>query len=211
MLGKRTIFTLMAVLAAGCGGADEAEEGAAVPAADTATAVASTSAAAACAPMTQQMPLAGRSSPYDSVAVPLGDARGMVCYGRPSVKGRTIFGELIPFGQIWRTGANEPTTIHLPVAATIAGIAVEPGSYSLYTVPGETEWQVVVNRSVSQWGIESQYSGVEAQEVGRAAVPAERTESPVEQFTIGSAPTATGAELLLEWENTRVRIPVNRS
>ena len=209
MLGKRTIFTLMAVLAAGCGGAEEAEEGAAVPAADSVTTVASAS--VACAPMTQQMPLAGRASPYDSVAVPLGDARALVCYGRPSVKGRTIFGELIPFGQLWRTGANEPTIIHLPVAATIAGIAVEPGSYSLYTVPGETEWQVVVNRSVSQWGIEGQYAGVEAQEVGRAAVPAERTESPVEQFTIGSAPTATGAELLLEWENTRVRIPVVRS
>ena len=146
------------------------------------------------------------------MAVPLGDARGVVCYGRPSARGRTIFGELIPFGQIWRTGANEPTTLHLPVAASVAGIALEPGSYSLYTVPGETEWQVVVNRSTSQWGIEGQYAGVESQEVGRAAVPAERIETPVETFTIGSAPLgADGAELLLEWANTRVHIPVTRS
>ena len=210
MFGKRTIFMLMAVLAAGCGGGEEAaEDTAALPPADSGTAV--VAASTACAPMADRMPVAGRESPYDSVAVPLGDARGVVCYGRPSVKGRTIFGELIPFGELWRTGANEPTTIHLPVAASIAGIAVEPGSYSLYTVPGETEWQVVVNRSTSQWGIEGAYAGVEAEEVGRATVPAERIESPVETFTIGSAPTANGAELLLEWENTRVRVPVTRS
>jgi hypothetical protein len=209
MSGMRTRFMLVAVLAAGCGGAEEQAETAPPAGEDTATAV--VAASVACAPQTDRMPLADRTSPYDSVAVPLGDARGVLCYGRPSMKGRTIFGELIPFGQIWRTGANEPTTIHLPVAATIAGIAVEPGSYSLYTVPGETEWSVVVNRSTSQWGIEGQYAGVEAQEVGRATVPAERAESPVETFTIGSAPTANGAELLLEWENTRVRIPVVRS
>ena len=206
MTGKRA-FVLVAVLAAGCGGAEE-EAGSAAPPADSATAVA---ASMACAPQTERMPLADRTSPYDSVAVPLGDARGVVCYGRPSMKGRTIFGDLIPFGQLWRTGANEPTTIHLPVAATIAGIAVEPGSYSLYTVPGETEWQVVVNRSTSQWGIEGQYAGVESQEIGRASVPAERIESPVETFTIGSAPAgANGAELILEWENTRVRVPITR-
>jgi Protein of unknown function (DUF2911) len=210
MMRTRLTLVLGALLLAGCASADEEtpEEGGAAPVVEGGQPVA---AAAACAPQGDRMDLAGRVSPYDSTTVALGDAQGKVCYGRPSRLGRTIFGDLIPFGEIWRTGANEPTTVHLPVAASIAGIAVEPGSYSLYTVPGETEWQVVVNRSTSQWGIESQYAGVEAQEVGRAAVPAERTESPVEQFTIGSAPTATGAELLLEWENTRVRIPVNRS
>ena len=210
MLGKRTILMLTAVLAAGCGGAEEEAETGAAPVEDSATAV--VSAAVACAPQVDRMPLADRTSPYDSVAVPLGEARGVVCYGRPSARGRTIFGDLIPFGQLWRTGANEPTTIHLPVAATIAGIAVQPGSYSLYTVPGETEWTVVVNRSTSQWGIEGQYAGVEAQEIGRATVPAERVESPVETFTIGAVPAgANGAELILEWENTRVRVPVTRS
>ena len=208
MLRKCARVMVVAMVAVGCGAEEEGAESAAPPA-DSATAV--VAASTACAPQTDRMPLADRTSPYDSVAVPLGDARGVVCYGRPSARGRTIFGELIPFGQLWRTGANEPTTIHLPVAATIAGIAVEPGSYSLYTVPAETEWQVVVNRSTSQWGIEGQYPGVEAQEIGRAAVPAERIDTPVETFTIASAPTANGAELILEWENTRVRVPVVRS
>ena len=154
----------------------------------------------------------GRASAYDSTAVPLGDASALVCYGRPLVKGRTIFGDLIPFGKLWRTGANEPTIVHLPVAATIAGIAVEPGSYSLYTVPGEKEWTIIVNRSTSQWGIESAYTPeIQAQEVGRANVPATRTDAQVEEFTIHATPAGNGAELILEWENTRVAVPIVRS
>jgi hypothetical protein len=209
MLRKCMSFVFGACLAAGCASADEESAGSTQLADSAATPAAV--ATVACAPQSERMPLAGRASPYDSVAVPLGDARGVVCYGRPSVLGRTIFGELIPFGRLWRTGANEPTTIHLPVAASIAGLAVEPGSYSLYTIPGETEWTVIVNRSTSQWGIEGQYTPqIEAQEVGRATVPAERTEAPVETFSIGAAPTGTGADLVLEWENTRVRVPVTR-
>jgi hypothetical protein len=198
-----------AALVVGCATADQEENGA-VAVADSSGATA-TAPTVGCAPQTSRMPLAGRPSPYDSVAVPLGDARAVVCYGRPSVLGRTIFGDLIPFGQLWRTGANEPTTIHLPVAAKIAGMAVEPGSYSLYTVPGEREWTIIVNRSTSQWGIEGQYTAqIAAQEVGRAVVPAERTTAPVETFSINATPAADGAELVLEWENTRVRIPITR-
>lgn len=163
--------------------------------------------AVACSP-SENMPVAGRSSPYDSTAFNVAGQRSLVCYGRPSVRERTIFGGLVPYGQIWRTGANEPTVIHLPVAASIAGIDVEPGSYSLYTVPGEQEWEVVVNASTSQWGIESQYSSVESQEVGRATVPAESTDGPVEVFEIQAEQQGDAAELVLEWENTRVRIPV---
>lgn len=167
--------------------------------------------AVTCTP-SSNMPAAGRPSPYDSTAVSLGDARALVCYGRPSMRGRTIFGGLVPYDQLWRTGANEPTIIHLPVAATIAGMPVEPGSYSIYTVPGREEWTVIVNRSTSQWGIENRYTAeVQAQEVGRATVPAEQTTSPVEMFTIRAEPRGgNAADLVLEWENTRVRVPVER-
>lgn len=168
-------------------------------------------AAARCVP-SERMPVEGRASPYDSTTLQLDDAAALVCYGRPSMRGRTVFGGLVPYDKLWRTGANEPTILHLPVAARIAGIEVEPGSYSLYTIPGREQWTVVVNRSTSQWGYESQYTEqVQAQEVGRATVPAERTEAPVETFTIRAAPgDARGGELVLEWENTRVRIPVMR-
>src|SRR5690606_22287390 len=106
------------------------------------------------------------------------------------------------------TGANEPTIIHTPVAATIAGVRVEPGSYSIYTVPGREQWTIVVNRSITQWGHESSYTDeVRGQEVGRATVPATTVEQPVEQFTIRSEPAGEGSNLILEWERTRVTIP----
>jgi hypothetical protein len=164
-----------------------------------------------CTP-SDRMAVAGRASAYDSTALALGDESALVCYGRPAAKGRTVFGELVPYGKLWRTGANEPTIIHLPFAAVIAGIQVEPGSYSLYTVPGQDEWTVIVNRSTSQWGHESTYTPeVQAQEVGRATVKPERLDSPVETFTIRSEPSGpTAGALILEWENTRVRIPVTR-
>lgn len=166
-----------------------------------------------CAPMLNVMEVDGRVSPYDSTAVAIGDGSAKVCYNRPSMRGREIFGGLVPYDTLWRTGANEPTTIHLPFPAEIAGMSVEPGSYSLYTVPGEDDWTVIVNRSISQWGIESAYSpDVRSQEVGRAEVEAEEMDEAVELFTIDTEPMGSnGANLLLEWENTRVKIPIERS
>ncbi len=160
---------------------------------------------------TPQQDPAGRSSPYDSVAVAAGTLHAKICYGRPSSRGRTMLGgELVPYGKLWRTGANEPTIVHLATAAEIAGIAVEPGSYSLYTIPGADEWTVIVNRSITQWGHESTYKDeVEAQEVGRATVAREEVMEPVETFTIRSeAAGDNAARIILEWETTRVDIPI---
>ena len=203
---------LMSAIAACAGAEEEAPvvDGAAVE--EVAVAPEATT-AVQCQPMADNMPVAGRVSPYDSVAIDLGGQQAKLCYGRPSMNDREIFGGLLPYDTLWRTGANEPTTIHLPVAARIAGMDVEPGAYSIYTVPGEEQWTVIVNRSVSQWGIESAYSeSVRAQEVGRAQVPAETIPEPVETFTIQSESTgANSADLVLEWENTRVRIPIERA
>ena len=158
----------------------------------------------------KNMPAKGRPSPLDSLTFEVGGGQVKVCYGRPSLKGRHMLGgEAVPYGKLWRTGANEPTIFYTPVKLTIAGIAVPPGVYSLYTVPGEREWEVIVNRSTSQWGHENQYTEkVKAREVGRGKAPAERTERPVETFTIRAEPSGKGATLLLEWEHARVRIPV---
>ncbi len=118
-----------------------------------------------------------------------------------------IGGEAVPFGQVWRTGANEPTTIHLSTPASIAGIAVDAGSYSLYTIPAEDgPWTLIVNASTSQWGHESNYPGVQDQDVGRAEVDAEPIDEAVEQFTI--RPMEDGGGILLEWQNSRVHIPI---
>jgi hypothetical protein len=152
-----------------------------------------------------------RPSPYDSTTFRIAGNTARVCYSRPFAKGRTIFAPdgLVKLGQIWRTGANEPTTIHLPVAATIAGIRVEPGSYSLYTVPERGDWTVIVNRSTAQWGVESRYTEeIKAQEVARAKVPSAQTPAHVEQFTVKATRVGNGSDLILEWERMTVSIPI---
>lgn len=156
------------------------------------------------------MPVAGRQSPYDSVTITVSGQQLRVCYGRPNAQGRQIFGGLVPWGELWRTGANEPTIIHVPFEAEIAGMRVPAGSYSLYTIPQQSgDWTLIINRSISQWGHPSSYTPeVEAQELGRATIRTERLDQAVEQFTIRSEPTGAGADILLEWERTRARIPV---
>jgi hypothetical protein len=159
----------------------------------------------------RNVPLEGRKSPLDSVTFTLSNQPIKVCYGRPSSSGRTMIGgSNIPYGKLWRTGANEPTIFYAPVPLTVAGIAVSPGVYSLYTVPGRQEWEVIVNKSVSQWGHENEYTPqVKAKEVGRAKVKAETTEKPLETFTIRAEPQGgKAASLILEWEKTKVRIPI---
>lgn len=157
-----------------------------------------------------QRPTANRSSPYDSAVIMVGGQRALICYGRPSSRGRTMIGgTAVPYGKLWRTGANEPTTLHIPFAATIAGVKVEPGSYSIYTIPGEKEWHVIVNRSTTQWGHEGRYTEeVKAQEVGHGVVAASKLQDHVEMFTIKSQAAQGGADLILEWEHTRVAVPI---
>jgi len=159
-------------------------------------------------------PAAVRSrSPQDSVTLRVDGTIVKVCYSRPSARGRTMIGgEAVPFGRIWRTGANEATMIHTTGHLMVAGIHLDAGTYALYTVPGEREWEIVINRSYLQWGHEGTYSdSVRAQEVGRGRVAARRTESPVEQFTIRADSAAGGnGSLILEWENSRIVIPVEK-
>ena len=155
---------------------------------------------------TEKLPLATRKSPLDSLSFKVGSADVKVCYGRPSLRGRHMLGgDDVPYGKLWRTGANEPTMIHTSGPLVVAGIKVPAGSYSLYTVPNTSEWEVIVNKSITQWGEEHTYTdAVKAQELGRGKVKPETLKTPVEQFTI----TSETGFLVLEWETTRVKIPV---
>lgn len=164
-----------------------------------------------CIVMNHELPLASRKSPLDSTSFTLSGKTITVCYGRPSSRGRTMIGgDAVPYGKLWRTGANEPTMIHTPVPLEIAGIKVPAGTYSLYTIPGKREWTIIVNRSITQWGEEHSYTAeVKAQDVGRATVPSGTTPQHVETFTIRAEPKgADAADLILEWESTRVVIPI---
>jgi hypothetical protein len=159
----------------------------------------------------RNVPIAGRKSPLDSLSFTIAKQSVKVCYGRPSSQGRVMIGgKNVPYGKLWRTGANEPTIFFAPIPLTVAGLRVPPGVYSLYTVPGPREWEIIVNRSTSQWGKEDQYTDeIKAQELGRAKVKSEVLPTPLETFTIRAEPAGeNAASLLLEWEKTRVRIPI---
>ena len=178
--------------------------------------------ARACEPSSANVTaLSTRASPYDSVDVGVGGQPLRVCYSRPAMRGRNVFGtDLVPFDTLWRTGANDPTILRLPFPATIAGLPVQPGNYSLYTVPGRDHWTVVINASTSQGGLtrddgqfRNEYTAeIRAREVGRRTVIRETMADPTERFTIRSEATGpSSADLILEWETTRVRIPIART
>jgi hypothetical protein len=164
---------------------------------------------AACTHRGPAAALASRPSPLDSTQLVVDGASIKVCYGRPSARGRTMLGGVLPFGEPWRLGANEPTRIFLPFAAEVAGVHVGPGAYSLYVVPDSSSWEVHVNKAVDRWGIPID-SAVQAQDAGKGTVPVEKLAQPVEQLTLTLVAGAP-AELVVEWEKTRVRIPIAKA
>lgn len=152
---------------------------------------------------------ATRPSPLGAVSFTIGGKEAKLCYGRPSANGRKVIGELVPFGAPWRLGANEATALHLPVAGDIGGVAVEPGVYSIYVVPGEKEWEVFVNKQWERWGTPIN-EAVKAGDVGSFKRPVAPTATMVEQLTFTWASHGTDVgHLVMEWENTKVEIPVH--
>jgi hypothetical protein len=155
--------------------------------------------------------LSSRASPLDSTVARLGDAQIKVCYGRPSARARVIMGGLVPFGDPWRLGANEATTLHVPVAVRFGDVNLKPGVYSLYAIPGPKTWQIVVNESATRWGIPIS-AAVRANDLGAVTATSERTDVPVETLTMRLEPAGEEAlDLVIEWERTRVQLTVRRS
>ena len=161
----------------------------------------------ACITSASQASLAKRASPLDSVSFEFGGSRVKICYGRPSSRGRTMIGgSNVPLGKLWRTGANEPTMIHTSGPLTIAGVNLEAGTYSLYTIPDKDQWTIIINRSTVQWGDEGSYDGVKKDEIGRGTAVVKPLENHVEQFTIRPETKGSWGVLVLEWEKTRVMV-----
>ncbi|KAA5534863.1 DUF2911 domain-containing protein [Taibaiella lutea] len=129
-----------------------------------------------------------------------------ITYSRPSMRGRKIFGDLIPFGQVWRTGANAATKISFGEDVMLAGQPLKAGTYALYTTPGENSWKVIINKGISNWGV----SGFdEKDDVIQFDVPAKKTAEAVQSFTIAiDNLNGNKCDLVLSWENTKVTIPV---
>ncbi|WP_217603564.1 DUF2911 domain-containing protein [Chitinophaga sp. GbtcB8] len=126
-----------------------------------------------------------------------------VSYGQPSKRGRVIFGQLEPYGKVWRTGANEATEITFAKNASFGGKPVKAGTYTLFTIPGEKEWTFILNSSLKQWGA-YKYEEIKGNDVLHVTVPVTTLSAPVEKLTI----TLPANKLVLEWDKTKVEVPV---
>ncbi len=140
-------------------------------------------------------------SPKETVKGKIGDANVEIVYSRPSSRGRTMIGGNEKFGSVWRTGANEATTIEFDKAVKVEGKDVPAGKYALFTIPNETEWTIIINKDHKQWGA---YNYKQSDDVIRANVKAGKPESFVETFTIAIEKD----EVVLKWENSKVAFKV---
>ena len=147
-------------------------------------------------------------SPEETVTYEQDDASISVTYSRPYKKDRVIFGELIPYGQVWRTGANEATVFETSHNLMINDEPLPAGEYTLWTVPGEERWQVMFNKGDYDWGVNR--DGIAAripeEDALSVEVASEATTGPVEQFTIRFEDTPLA--MVIEWDATRVVVPM---
>ncbi len=153
--------------------------------------------------------LATRASRLDSVEIRLGGESAKLCYGRPSAQGRHMVGGQDPYGLPWRMGANEPTTLHLPFPAILGGVNLEAGSYTLYSIPHDGPWTIVVNANTNRWGIPLS-PDVRRSDVGSFPVTPSTGEEHVETLTFRFEGRGSEGVLVYEWETTRLRIPIAR-
>ncbi|MEI9919209.1 MAG: DUF2911 domain-containing protein [Bacteroidota bacterium] len=151
------------------------------------------------------------ASPEDGVDFNEGDLKIHVFYNRPLKKGRVIYAAdgLVPFGKVWRTGANEPTTIETNKTLLIKGQELKPGKYSIWTIPDAESWKVIFNSDVPAWGINfnGESNREPAADVVTVEVPVGHTETEIEQFTISLEKTGDEMELIFLWDKTVVAVP----
>lgn len=154
-----------------------------------------------------------RPSPPASAACKFSDGKTIkIDYSSPRAKGRKIFGEasekaLVPYEQIWRTGANDATTFVSDTNVTVGGKAVPAGSYTIFTVPKADAWSLVISKKTGEWGTD--YPG-EKEDLVRVPMTISKTSAPVENFTIAFDQAGSKCTLRIEWENTRASVEITK-
>ena len=161
------------------------------------------------APMTDltsiaMMPAIPQLSPRDTLRASIGGANLTVTYSRPMKRGRILFGETVPWGEVWRTGANEATHFHTDKDLVIGGAAVPKGTYTLWTIPRPEGWTLIINKQTGQWG--TIYDP--AQDLARVEMHDEAPATQEEQFTITLEPAEPGAVLRLRWDDREEWVPI---
>jgi|SRR5713226_2850769 len=147
-----------------------------------------------------------RPSPPAKAECKLADGKTVtIDYSSPRAKGRKIFGSLVPYGQVWRAGANEATTFVTTSDITVGGRTVPAGKYTIFTVPAEDKWTLVISKKTGEWG--TAYPGPD-NDLARIDMKVSKTSAPVENFTIAFDQSGNACTLRMEWENTRVSVDV---
>jgi hypothetical protein len=147
-----------------------------------------------------------RPSPPATAECTIKGKKVTISYSRPSKKGRKVMGgDLVPYGKVWRTGANEATTLTTEIDLNIGGAKVPAGTYTLYTLPSEGVWKLIINKQTGQWG--TVYN--QDQDLVRVDMTKSEIVVPVEQFTMAlDQDTNDSADLVLEWDKTRLVVVV---
>ena len=144
-------------------------------------------------------------SPPMTASVSIAGKKLRVDYGAPSMRGRKVMGYLVPYGEVWCAGANDATTLTTDADLDIAGLKVPKGSYTLWTIPGKTEWTLIVNKQTGQW--HTDYN--EDRDLGRVKINVKSLSAPVERFRIQLASTGGNqGTLSLIWETTEAWAPI---
>ncbi len=145
-------------------------------------------------------------SPTQTIKQAFGIGSIELTYSRPSVKGRKIFGDLVPFGKLWRTGANAPTKLVLSEPVEMGGKKIDTGTYVLYSIPGKDSWEIIINKGLGNWGVDG---FKESDDVARFIATPKKLKQSVETFTIQFENIkAESCELLINWHKTSVSIPL---
>jgi len=147
-------------------------------------------------------------SPMDAASFPssykVADKAVKIIYGRPQLKGRSL-SDLAKAGEVWRTGANEAAEITFYKDMNFGGTAVKAGTYSLFTIPGDNEWTVILNSNLNQWG---SYSYDKGSDVARVTASVSSDKKSIEAFSIAFKEVDGGAHMVMGWDTTRVAVPV---
>ncbi|MEO5948529.1 MAG: DUF2911 domain-containing protein [Chitinophagaceae bacterium] len=143
-----------------------------------------------------------RKSPHDTLTY----ANGEVTYGRPHKSDREIFGALIKFGEVWRVGSDEATTISFKTNTKFGGETIPAGTYTMFALINEAEWTLILNSQLGQWGAFS-YEKNKEKNIAKVIIPVEKLAKVVEQLTIWH--DTDNGKLVIEWDTTRVSIPLN--
>jgi DUF2911 family protein len=148
-----------------------------------------------------------RPSPPASAECKFSDGKTVkIDYSSPRAKGRKILGGVVPYGEVWRTGANEATTFVTGTNVNVGGKDVPAGSYTIFTVPKADGWTLVISKKTGEWGTD--YAG-EKEDLVRVPMSVSKTSGPVENFTIGFDEGGRKCSLHMEWENTRAKVEVS--